>query len=507
MKWIKRISISIATIMVILLIVKGLADRDISKIYGGLTARVDTEQFKPKTGRIIIANVNVLSQDGTRFTPAQNVTIDNGVIASISASTASNQADHWVDGKGKYLIPGLIDSHVHLFKSRNDLLLYIANGVTQIRELIGEEDHLTWRKEIQNGRLGPDLFIASPRIGSFATLEGAFMEWSQGFINITNAQQAQKVVHQLHKQGYDAVKIYSQINKETYFAVTQTAKRLGMRVVGHVPWSLEISDLYDNQEGIAHLEEVMNAINREFGGFRSASADEFLSHVSIRSKEIASDLKRHDIAVTTTLWLVESFIRQKFDLENVLKEVELEYQNPGISEWTDRVPQGGLGWLPEVNRYQVIGDLSPERAAGKRKYWRTYAKACQIILRSLLDADVDILAGTDTNLPPTVPGFSLHDEFISMNKAGMSPSQILLSATAKPAAWLQSNSGKLLPGYKASLVILDANPLSDIRNTKAINSVLVNGQLLERPLLDQILAKVKEANDSSRTQDINMYLE
>ena len=496
-----------------------LANRDLDRIYGGLTQRVDTKQFNPYQGPMIIENVNVLSPDGEYFEAGQTVMIENGMIISVDSALYNADQVRSIDGTGKYLIPGLIDSHVHLFKSPNDLLLYVANGVTQIRELIGEKDHLEWRTEVQNGRLGPDMFIASPRIGSFATIEGFFMSWSQGFLNIKTATEAEDAVKKLHQQGYDAVKIYSQIDKNTYFAVSKTAKSLGMKVVGHVPWSVGLPDVYSNQNGIAHLEEIMNSFNREFGGFipepgkrwdfsgfEADTAEEFLAYVEKRSNEVASDLVKNDISVTTTLWLVESFIRQKLDLVKALTNVELEYENPGISEWSSTVPRG-LGWLPEVSRYAWPDDFTQARRKTSRIYWETYAKACQVILRVLVNKNVKILAGTDANLPVAVAGFSLHDELISLNKVGMTPAQVLKSATAQPAQWLNNNAGQILPGRKANLVLLDKNPLSDISNTKSINSVILNGKLLDRTLLNQILATVKQANNSSRKKDISHYLD
>ncbi len=488
-----------------------LANRDISKIYGGLTERVDPKQFNAIDGKIIIENVNILANDGQSFLADKSVTLEHGHITEIANNTIESTGATLIDGAGKFLIPGLSDTHVHLFKSPNDLLLYLANGVTQVRELIGEDDHLQWRSEIENGRLGPDLFIASPRIGSFELLEGWFMEWSQGFLNISTAADAVREVNRLHQQGYDAVKIYSQINKETYDAVTQTARPLGMKVVGHIPWSIGIADILAHQDSVAHLEELMNALNREFGksisatGFGSKTADEFLSYVNKRSDEVAETLRDNDIAVSTTLWLVESFVRQKFELEQVLSEVELAYENPGISEWTPNVPQGGLGWLPGVNRYFQPGELTAEQAAGRRKYWETYAQACQIILKSLLKNQVKVMTGTDANLPPTVPGFSLHDEFVSLKKAGMTNAQILKAATQTPADWLDSNAGRIVPGFKANLVLLDKNPLVDIEHTKAINAVIVSGKLLKRSTLDNILRSVKAANDASRSRDISDF--
>ena len=115
------------------------------------------------------------------------------------------------------------------------------------------------------------------------------------------------------------------------------------------------------------------------------------------------------------------------------------------------------------------------------------------------------MTGTDANLPPTVPGFSLHREFASLEKAGMSAAQILRSATSVPAAWLDNNAGEISVGKKANLVLLDRDPLLDISHTKLINSVILNGRVLDRTVLDRMLAAVKEANDNSRREDISHY--
>jgi hypothetical protein len=501
----------IAKVLLVLFIVSTiifayLANQDMKKIYGAKTQVVDYTQFETSNEAIYIEQVNILSLNGSEFIPDQSVFIENGQIVSIdSISNTLIKATH-LDGRGKYLIPGLIDSHVHLFKSPNDLLLYVANGVTEIRELIGEEDHLKWKQEIKEGRIGPDMYIASPRLGSFGLLEGWWMSWTQGFNNIRNAEEAETKVKEYAKQGYDAVKIYSYLNKEAFDAVNEIAVSEGMDVVGHIPFVLGLSDIFNsNQSDIAHLEELMNAFRREYGDIENQErADGFLSYVDKRTIEIVPNLIANDISVTTTLWLTESFLRQKFELEKVLNEVQLAYENPGISEWNKRIP-GGLGWLPEVNRYKLYENISEEDRTWQKMFWTTYGQACQRILKILSERGVTILAGTDANLPPTVPGFSLHDEFIAMSNAGMTNAQILRSATTIPAQRMKSNTGQILLGQKANLVILDKNPLIDIRHTQSINSVIVNGKVLNRTLLDELLGAVKAANDSSRKEDITRY--
>lgn len=508
-KWLKRTAIVFALFMIVSNI---WFYRQGIMIYGGLTERVDHEQFKPQEGLFAIENVSVLSADADRNIPGQTVLINNGLIAMIDSAVTIPKDATIIDGTGKYLIPGLVDTHVHLFQSPNDLLLYIANGVTQIRELIGEESHLQWREEIKNGRIGPEMFVASPRLGSFEDMEGWFMSYSQGYMNIQNAQQAEESVKSLYEQGYDGIKIYSQINRESYMAITETANALGMPVLGHIPWELELSEIWENgQSGIAHFEEVMNALQREFNpnhgrefGSFYGKEEEFLAFVEKRSDALADNLIKNDIAVTSTLWLVQSFVKQKFELEQVLRDVELAYENPGISEWVSFIPQG-LGWLPSVNRYKMSATLTEEKLVSHKKYWTTYGKACQVIARNFARRGVKIMAGTDANLPPTVPGFSLHDELGSLSEAGMSTSEVLRSATSIPGEWLKSNAGKVQEGYAANLVLLDKNPLEDIANTKAINSVIAKGKVYDRSLLDKMLAAVKAANDASRKVDISEY--
>jgi len=508
MNWKKIFKYFFIVLFIVTLLFVFLANRDMTKIYGGLTEKVKLDALELTSSSLIIENISVLSANGNSFIPNMNVLINNGLIANIDSIDMVNSNAKIIDGDGKYLIPGLIDSHVHLFKSQNDLLLYVANGVTQIREMIGEPDHLIWRNEIRDGRIGPDMYIATPRLGSFGALEGFFMEWSQGFETINNAQEAKGQIESFHDMGYDAVKIYSHLNKESYLAINRVADSLEMDVVGHIPWSVSLEEIWaSKQKEISHLEEIMNALRREYGKFSGQQeADKFISYIDEQSRQMVDELLENDISITTTLWLTESFVRQKFELDNVLEEVELEYVNPGISEWTKNVAQGGLGWLPHVNRYQMEAGLSDEELSGRKIFWSTYAKACQVILKNLSGGGVKIMAGTDANLPPTVPGFSLHDELYSMQQTGMTPIEVLHSATSVPAKWLKSNTGIIKEGFKANLILLNKNPHDDISHSKSINTVILGGRVLDRALLNKLLQSVKEANDNSRKIEIDEFV-
>ena len=501
----KRILKIIGIVWLLLTIISVIViKRDTYKIYGGLTEKVDHTRWTPSPEDYRIVNAKILSPQGDRFIEGQTLVVRDGVIAAIDSSTQHTDSKSY-DAQGKYLIPGLIDSHVHLWYSENDLLLYIANGVTQIREMIGETHHLQWKEEIANGRLGPDMYVTSPRLGSFGTMEGWFMRFTQKFNNVRTAAEAQTYVRSMAEKGYDGIKIYSHLNKESYDAISEEIIQHDLDMVGHIPWSTSWDDVYaSNQNEIAHIEEVMNAFRREYDTMEDSDKESFLQYVTERSEAISERLIAENISVTTTVWLTQSFIEQQRDIQQVLRDVELAYVNPGISEWNPFIP-GGLGWLPEVNRYKIPDDLSPEQREGRLAYFDEYAKAAGIILGILSQNGVNILAGTDANLPAAVPGFSLHDELIAMQSSGMSPAEVLAAATIRPAQWLAINAGQIAHGKRANMVLLDANPLIDISNTKMINTVFSNQKVLERDQLDDILHAVKSANDNSRKKDITDF--
>jgi hypothetical protein len=476
------------------------------RMYGGATKVVDASQLNISEGPVAIQNAAVLSPDGQQFLPNRTVLIQDGLISRIDSNLTIDSEYELVDGTGKYLIPGLTDAHVHLWRSQNDLLLYVANGVTQIRELIGETFHLKWREEIEEGRLGPDMFITSPRLGTFGLVPGWFMSWSQRFDNIRSPASAPNAVARYQKMGYDGIKVYSHLSPEVYQALCQAADSLDVPVTGHVPFRTSLEDVYtSSQSDIAHFEEIMNALNREFGYYRNETADSFLRYVDKRMPDVTRQLLDHDMYVTSSMWGTEQLVAQKFALDSTLEAIPLEYVNPGLVEWSTMVPRGGLGWLPEVNRYQMPPDLTPEEQAGRRLHWETYIAAEQRVGAHLIEAGVPIMVGTDANLPVKVPGFSIHNELESMVDIGMTPGQALNAATLVPNTWIGSNAGQIQAGKTANLVLLSDNPLEDIRNTRSIEAVVMRGKLLDRATLDQMLEAVREANADSRKKDVQRF--
>lgn len=479
-------------------------DYHLTAMYGGHTERADTPSFAERPEVLAITNVSVLAPTSDSFSENQTVLVRDGNIVSISSETIPSANATQIDGRGMFLVPGYTDSHAHLWESENDLMLFVANGVTQIREMNGSEENLVWKKEIEEGRVGPDIFVVSPQVANFGKLTGWFGAWTQRKRNATSADGFQQLVKSLENEGYDAIKASSFLNSEDYLALNEAMKETSLPLVGHIPYFAKLDDFWAvNQTEVAHIEEFVKPLRQEFG-YTAENAGGFLDFVRERSDEIAERLKDKNIHVTSTLALIDSLPEQVTDLDSLLSASQLQYVNPGISEGTILADRA-LGWLPEVNRYRFRDEWDDARRKEEVEYFQNYSAALHIMLEAMLKKGVPILVGTDTNVSVMVPGFSIHEEMQSLNEAGMTTAQVLAAATSVPARWMGWKTGEISPGFKANMVLLRENPLLDIAATDSIEMVIVNGNPLSRSKLDEMLRSVEAANDKSREVSIEKW--
>jgi len=474
-------------------------------IYGAHTEVVDHSVFATPIQLTAITDVSVLSPDGQTMLPNRTVVIDGGAITAVSVDGTIPTNAVVIDGRGKYIIPGFVDSHAHILKSPNDLLLYVANGVTHIRDLGGPPERLKLRDEIEQGRVGPRMFVASPPIDSMGLLQGAFWELITFHKNTRSVEHAKSLVKEYAEQGYDAIKIYH-LDMPSYRAVNELAAKIGIPTTGHFPLSLELSELaVTQQKEVAHIEEIVRVLIREFGSINDKGSAAFYAHVETRSEEIIDNILANDITVNSVLWLMESIHDQFSNLELALKEVRIEYANPGLVEGTDDAEDFKVGWLPGYNQFELPSDASEESRINNDIFWRAREKAHHILIKAMIRRGVNIVVGTDSGANLVVPGFSLHDELKSLNNAGMSPAQALASATTNPANSMNSNAGSIEVGRRADIVMLNHNPLVDIEHTRAIDTVILNGRVFGRAQLNAMLEAVKAANENSRKINIDEY--
>jgi hypothetical protein len=452
---------------------------------GSQYQEVDYRSFQESSDPTVITNVNLLSEDGETMLTNRNVFISNRKITKITAGKLNLEGVRVIDASGKYLIPGLIESHAHLQNSPNDLLIYPAHGVTYLREMGGKSHHLEWREQIKNGRLGPKLYITRS-INSHSGFERLYRELFLEQYNVTNQQEAYEMIDRLIEEGYDAVKVWSFVSRPVYQALTEAAKAKSFNIVGHIPNTISLDDLWSSgQSEVVHIEEFTKALDGQFGGYGSTNYKEYLQYVKDHSDEVAAKVKKLGMSVGTTLWFMESLPTQALELETLIESLDLTYINP------ERLAD----WMPDKNKFAVgeEGKKDPERVKRVKIFWDTYVEAIHIMLDALIKHDVVILAGADSMTNMVVPGLSMHQELESLVNAGMSPAQAIRSATSVPAQWMNIKTGKIAVGYAADLIILNENPLSDIRNTRAIDTVVLDGKVLNKSKREQLLQTIRDA--------------
>lgn len=439
---------AVTPIALVALLGLALVKSHVYRVYGGYVERVDPAQFATDVERVAITGVNVLSADGESMLPEQTVVLDEGRILSIAGGAEAPAGVRVIDGRGKYLIPGLVDSHVHLRKQPNDLLLYIANGVTQVRDLAGSKGDLA-------------------------------------------------------DQGYDALKTYANIDMGSYRAINAEAAKRGIHTVGHLPFDMTLAELGETQQReLAHIEELIKPLQGEYAALgRDDYADNFPRFVAGRADAIIDDLLANDIVVNTTLWLSEVVGEQAFRLRDALRKLPLEYANPAMVEGSPYVDS--VGWLPGRNQFEQPADTDTEARQRIERNWAARAEAHRVLFRRMVERGVRIIAGTDATSHLVIAGFSLHDELESLARNGMTPAQALRAATRTPTQLMRDDAGVIAEGRRADLLLLRENPLEDIRHAMAIEAVVLGGRWLDRERLNAMLDAVKEAHASSRKFDLN----
>jgi len=412
-----------------------------------------------------------------------------------------------IDGTGKFVIPGLWDMHSHFRDAARDLKMDIANGVLGTRNMGGvAKEVFPLRDAIAHGQqLGPKIVACGP------ILDGPD-SWSnpQFTISVTTADEARAAVISLKQQGTDCIKVYDGLSRDSYFAILDEAKKLGLPVVGHLPRGFSIAEASNaGQRSLEHGIALAGGSTAETE-YIKRGLDQSAFQEALRTKNFA--LIPASIARDNTMML-DTFSQERADVTYRLLAKNNTFITPTL------VTERALTFIDDLNakpdprmQYVSAGELqwwkpengmltkyrTPEYIAMRK---REYAKMLEEVHRAQT-LGVRLLAGTDITIPYTYPGFSLHDELKLFVEAGLTPMQALETATTNPALLLGLSKtwGRVEPGYTANLVLLNADPLVDISNINKIDSVVVNGQRLDRAQLDQLLndAKIHDAASSSQ---------
>jgi imidazolonepropionase-like amidohydrolase len=413
-----------------------------------------------------IVNVNVLTMRSADVLPRQTVLVKAGRIAAIGSAgrLLPEPGMRIVDGNGGYLLPGLADMHVHSQGNPMSLLLFLANGVTTVRQMSGLPVYIEWAQRAAAGEiLAPDLYSTGPILGEARAPEGAAAN-PEGLAALVQAQ---------HAAGYRAIKPYTYLSAPDYRAALTTAKRLGMYAVGHVPYSVgTVGAIEAGQDEVAHVHSFHQDYFRDFDPahvFREYAVDEAFG------ERAAPLLRRAGTAVTTTL-IVDQALADAQDVDAYIGRPEMAFETPGAAalmrstEWTFR------------------------RLWPRDYLTRVYLPHLFRLTRTLGQNGVLLVLGTDSGVTGMLHGFSAHRELQLLVQAGLSPYEALLTATRNAAAAAGSEDwGAIEPGRRADLLLLRDNPLENIGNTRRIAGVMKRGRWLDRGELDRLLEKVREA--------------
>ncbi|MGB2863329.1 MAG: ankyrin repeat domain-containing protein, partial [Sedimentisphaerales bacterium] len=440
---------------------------------------------------LVFTHVTVIDATGAPAKLDMTVVVRSGRIEALGKTdklTVPRNAQV-VDATGKFLIPGLWDMHIHPWLRKNYLALFTANGVTGVRVMWGEPVHHRWRQEISAGKLiGPRMVISSPFI------DGPDPLYS-GSIIVSNEDEGRRAVRKVKKEGADLVKVFNDIPPDAYFAIADEAKKQGIPFAGHVPYLVSAAEASDaGQQSIEHCYFVLQACSsrseeelkkklKETLVTRPGSLPHVRARVKLWSDITYSEKKAAELFarfVKNSTWVCPTLI---------------VYNGLSFRDEEDLANDPRLKYMPLSTKDSWKNDVRVAWATGEGRV--NFRKLCEkqlAVVGAMRRAGVGLLAGTDTT--PTAycfPGFGLHDELALFVQAGLSPMQALQTATYNPAKCLGKldSMGTIEQGKIADLVLLDANPLQDIRNTQRIAAVVVGGNFFQRAALQKMLAQVE----------------
>lgn len=462
----------------------------ISKLFGALiVCAICAVNFPAQN--IVIRRVSVVSMKSLRVDKKRDVYLKNGKIWKIEKSGGGKITDGFqiIDGAGKFLMPGLRDSHVHAWDASLFFPVFLANGITGIRDMGGVlEPYLEWREKARADAnfLMPKTFIGGMILNGTAS-NAPF------FLDVRTAEEGRRQVRELKKRGADFIKVYSLLAPEVYAAIADECRLQKITFAGHVPFGVSATEASEKgQKSLEHLR-----------GFSIASStnESDLRNELVKLAAPAQKSEKFDFPLTKKAYdfeddaALDSFDPKKFEkLAKVLKKNNT-YVSPTLvvlrgawrrDEAKFRADEN-LKYFPEYVRNLIVPAELPtaeKRAADEKRFARDLE-----IVKILHRAGVKIIAGTDVPNPYALPGFSLHDELeLYVSSGAMSPFEALETATVNAANFIGAahDAGIVEPGNVADIILLDANPLENIANTRRISAVFLDGRFLPKEKLTKL---------------------
>lgn len=425
-------------------------------------------------------DVTVVPMDSNQVLAHRDVLITGERITSI-APTGQIKIPapvRRIDGRGKYLFPGLADMHVHLNEpipgssvTGDHPLLYVANGVTTVRNMFGTPQVLELRNRILAGdRIGPTIYTTGPLTdGAGSIIPGSRI--------VRTAAEAAEAVSADRAAGYDAIKVYGALSTEAYDAIVLAARQSHLPVYGHVPNAVGVQGALEaRQDSLEHLIGFTLALQAADSPYAAlprgavVSRKLLVEHADLsRLDGLAKAIREAGVWNCPTLTVLErSYVAGPVAQREAQPEVK--FVDPQLrNAWK-------MMWMMNTTSDARLLPFMMKVTAGLHK------------------RGARLIAGTDAPNPYVVPGFSLHEELRRLVEAGLSPYDALRTATADAAEFMKlpDQFGKVAPGARADLILTNGNPLEDVAFLKQRTGVMLRGQWFPADVLDKKLQDIAE---------------
>lgn len=458
-----------------------------------------SSEHKGEVRSILFKSVTIIDAKSGERKNFNVLTTGNKIIEVTKESIKIPANCTIVDGKGKFLIPGLWDAHVHLTFTpgleQSMFPLFLANGITNIRDTGGLMDQvLPWKeKSLKEPNSSPGVFIAGPLLDGLPNVYDGSPGRSEISVGIGSKEEAREMVDTLDALGVDFIKSYEMLSPELFKVIINSAREHDLFVTGHVPLSMDVIEASDaGLRSMEHMRNLEMACSSDFDSLLQARRK-----MLDEGKNMPGGKLRSQIHTAQRVYAIASFDEER--ASEVLGRLAENgtWQIPTMALLTGSINRlyeddnwkETFQFLPSEIRAQWIKAANEAQQRPKNEASVTHGEWALHMIPKLKDANITILAGTDTPLAFLTPGFSLHKELEMLVQGGLKPLEALESATILPARYfgLEDTMGSIDKNRMADLVLLDANPLSNIRNTRKIRAVVRNGTYYNRKELDSLL--------------------